>query len=332
MVALDYGQFYLHTRESDPDLAVMLLERAQDGDGIAQDGGLVVVVSPHQNNFEMPLRVEVWEARPLDDLDEWEEAFDAYLEVDQPGLAYESPTMDFVDLKVPPGSYHALITGRGFVADGWPGSTEPGDRWRIQLWPDTVRVSPRRVKRWNEGVEMIATDTVVDHEAEGRLAEVRIYHDLARTPDARVLSGERGSVIVTYDYAASSEKLYPQVTEHLDGWVYDDGQDEFRPLVGPGAIRRTLGESDPPRSGVQTWNWFVPDGSGQRGFEHMTPFLDPPSTVRVDLVERVNANGGSVTTISIEHDGLPVEWLDDMTAFWRWRLAAGQRIYNLGHY
>jgi hypothetical protein len=27
------------------------------------------------------------------------------------------------------------ITGRGFLNYGWPGSTTPGDEWRLQLWP-----------------------------------------------------------------------------------------------------------------------------------------------------------------------------------------------------
>jgi hypothetical protein len=35
----------------------------------------VVVISPHQNNFAMPLRVEVWPAEPPSDLDDWQEAF-----------------------------------------------------------------------------------------------------------------------------------------------------------------------------------------------------------------------------------------------------------------
>jgi hypothetical protein len=38
--------------------------------------------------------------------------------------------------------------GRGFVARGWPGSTTPGDQWRIQLWPGTAGAPPRQVKRW----------------------------------------------------------------------------------------------------------------------------------------------------------------------------------------
>src|SRR5689334_13667120 len=120
ILSLDYSVFYLRTGEEDPDLAVDLLG---EGDGIAQRGGLVVVTSPHQNNFEMPLRVEVWTGRPEDDLEMWEEAFEVHLDVGDDGLLYESPTVDIVSLPVRRGSYHALITGRGFVDIGWPGST-----------------------------------------------------------------------------------------------------------------------------------------------------------------------------------------------------------------
>jgi hypothetical protein len=118
VVALDYGQFYLHTADNDPDLAVALLEQAQDAAGIAQADGLLVVESPHQNNFEMPLGVEIWDARPADYLAGWEEAFEAHLEVREGGLTYESPTVELTDIEVSPGSYHALITGRGFVSRG----------------------------------------------------------------------------------------------------------------------------------------------------------------------------------------------------------------------
>lgn len=148
VVGLDHGQFYLHTLEINPDLAATLLEQARDG--IAQADGLLVVESPHQNNFAMPLTVEIWDARPTDDLSEWDEAFEARLEVGPTGLVYESPTADLTKIDVSPGSYHALITGRGFVSRGWPGSTEPDDHWRIRLWPSHARLSPRRLKRWSE--------------------------------------------------------------------------------------------------------------------------------------------------------------------------------------
>jgi hypothetical protein len=108
----------------------------------------VVVLSPHQNNFAMPLRIEVWPSEPPDDLDAWQEAFLAGLLVGPDGLHYESPTMEGTTIPVPPGRYAARITGRGFVNQGWPGSTTPGDQWRVQLWPAAGPTSPRRLRTW----------------------------------------------------------------------------------------------------------------------------------------------------------------------------------------
>lgn len=78
VVAMDYGQFYLHTEESDPDDVLIALDEALDR-GVAQRGGALVVISPHQNNFEMPLRVERWATEPPLDLDDWEVAYAAHL-------------------------------------------------------------------------------------------------------------------------------------------------------------------------------------------------------------------------------------------------------------
>jgi hypothetical protein len=58
VVALDYGTFNLITGDFEPDDYARVLDVAVDG--IGQLPGLVSVASPHQNNFEMPLRVEVW--------------------------------------------------------------------------------------------------------------------------------------------------------------------------------------------------------------------------------------------------------------------------------
>lgn len=147
VVAQDYGQFYLHTAlEDDLELNLKLLEEADDG--IAQWGGFVLVLSPHQNNFEMRLTIEIWSSPADDDLNAWEEAFEVHLDVGEFGLAYESPTLSVVQLPVPPGSYHALLTGRGFVANGWPGSTKPGDSWRLRLWPSPGPARPARLKAY----------------------------------------------------------------------------------------------------------------------------------------------------------------------------------------
>jgi hypothetical protein len=125
-VALDYGQFLLYTDVvEDFDLPVRVLERALEGEGIAQDRGLLVVCSPHQNNFDMALRVETWTSRPSDGLDEWPEACEAHLAVGSFGLSYESPTLNGRSVEVPTGEYHAEIAGRGFVSHGCPARPSP---------------------------------------------------------------------------------------------------------------------------------------------------------------------------------------------------------------
>ncbi|MHA3703130.1 hypothetical protein ACXR2U_13205 [Jatrophihabitans sp. YIM 134969] len=148
VVGLDYGQFQIWAGEWDDETdEAALLERALES-GIARDRSLLTVVVPHQNNFEMPLRVEVLAAPVPDDLDAWDEAFEASIEVDDNGLRYDSPTMGVTEIAVPAGRYRALITGAGIVARGWPGSTTPGDSWRIRLTPVTGNVQARRLKAW----------------------------------------------------------------------------------------------------------------------------------------------------------------------------------------
>jgi hypothetical protein len=152
-VALDYGQFCLISLPADDhlDLAVPLVQAAIKGEGVAssEDNEAVVVLSPHQNNSAMRLRVELWAAEPPDDLSDWQEAFLSGLVVGEGGLAYESPTVEFERLALPPGRYAARITGRGFVQRGWPRSTTPGDAWRLQLWPTTKPMPARRLRSWN---------------------------------------------------------------------------------------------------------------------------------------------------------------------------------------
>ena len=148
-VALDYGQFSLCGSYGRSGDYMTHLEDALGGVGIAGDDYGVVVCSPHQNNFEMPFRVEVWDRRPPDDRAEWEEIFRCGLEVDEGGLRYQSPTLAEIVFSVPEGSYSLLISGRGFVNRGWPGSTTPGDVWRVQMWPSIDRPVPSRIKIWH---------------------------------------------------------------------------------------------------------------------------------------------------------------------------------------
>jgi hypothetical protein len=151
VVAMDYGQFALHggsaaLEESD---LLALLDTAQGGEGVAGDGRSVLVISPHQNNFKMPLRVEVLRQGPADDLDQWDEAFEATVDVDEGGeMWYSSPTVEGAAFAVPPCRYRVRISGRGIVTRGWPGSTAPGDSWRVQMWPTTNLTAVRRLRAW----------------------------------------------------------------------------------------------------------------------------------------------------------------------------------------
>jgi hypothetical protein len=62
----------------------------------------------------------------------------------------------------------------------------------------------------------------------------------------------------------------------------------------------------------------------QAPLEGATSFLPDPTIVRIELTEHTADDGGKQTTVQVRHDGLPVEWLDDMTAYWRWMLAIGE--------
>jgi hypothetical protein len=152
VVRLDYGQFSLCGTPGRSGDYMVYLEDALRGERIAGDAYGVVVCSPHQNNFEMPLRVELWDRKPPDDQTEWEEIFQCGLVVDDGGLRYQSPPMDQTVFGVPIGNYSVLICGRGFVNHGWPGSITPGDVWRIQMWPsgDGPVPAPSRIKVWQQ--------------------------------------------------------------------------------------------------------------------------------------------------------------------------------------
>lgn len=157
-VPMDYGQFGLWGSCVGPDddvdvdsLEMTMLTTAQEQGGIAGNRYGVLVLSPHQNNFDLALRVELWRTRPPDDADAWEEVAESGLTVAGGVLRYESPTMRQAEFAVPDGHYAVRICGRGFVSRGWPGSTTPGDVWRVQLWPSTADLPDRRIRSWDGG-------------------------------------------------------------------------------------------------------------------------------------------------------------------------------------
>lgn len=143
---MDYGQFYLYGDDDGFGRETDLLELAMASRPAYSDGTVVIVLSPHQNNFNMHTTVEVWSSRPTSDREKWQQVSESFLTVGPQGsISFDSPPGgEFIVCDVPEGSYLVEIAGRGFVNYGWPGSTEPGDVWRVRMWPaggDEVRPS-----------------------------------------------------------------------------------------------------------------------------------------------------------------------------------------------
>ncbi|MFB2556519.1 hypothetical protein [Herbiconiux liangxiaofengii] len=145
VIAMDYGQFTVSGGgASDP---LQLVEAALTNPPSSDDGKTVLVLSPHQNNFAMPVDIEICSARPIDDRADWEQVSEHAVAVGAQGVVIASPTLDEHRFDLEPGDYLLEISGRKFVVIGWPGTTNPNDEWRIRFWPRWGQ-KPRPAKIW----------------------------------------------------------------------------------------------------------------------------------------------------------------------------------------
>jgi hypothetical protein len=125
----DYGQIYIY----DPDTQLAddalfeddnPLERAMDEayhsrQFVGYDTGLVVVITPSQYNFHAPMRIEVADAAPSLDADEWDHVVETPLPVPSGRLIFEASGGGRpIETQIPPGTYRARVCG--------PGGTSPG--------------------------------------------------------------------------------------------------------------------------------------------------------------------------------------------------------------
>ncbi|MFD3701522.1 hypothetical protein ACFWUP_00085 [Nocardia sp. NPDC058658] len=149
---LDYSHFILHGGEGAEDAELTLLDAAFAHGPSAGDGHTVVVISPQQTAFDMPIRIQVWDQRPADD-GNWQQVSEARLRIGEHGLTISSPVDGWAQAPVPPGDYLAEIAGTDFAKHG-----EPGDHWRIRLWPDDgASLRPPRI--WEAPESDTSTNT-----------------------------------------------------------------------------------------------------------------------------------------------------------------------------
>ena len=94
---------------------------------------------------DVPVRIELWESEPPDDLDEWDHVGEASLDLGsgRVGLEGVGGPGDLQPLEVEPGTYRTRSSAAGLAgADEMDG----GDRYRIQLWPSPP--AEPEVLRW----------------------------------------------------------------------------------------------------------------------------------------------------------------------------------------
>lgn len=150
-LVIDYGHFDVFDPQAIPSEASDLHALAEASPPSYAVDGMAVVLSPHQNNFDTPMTVECWSSRPDADREQWEQVSENAIQVESGKLYAGTPGGESLVAETIPGTYILEVSGRGFVNYGWPGSTEPGDEWRLRLWP--ARTDPdgaRAPQLWHQ--------------------------------------------------------------------------------------------------------------------------------------------------------------------------------------
>ncbi len=150
-LAYDNGYFCMlagpHTaRRSDLEAAIALVRSTALR--LVQGPGYLIMLSPHQINVSTTVTVETWDEPAPEDTCDWQEVCEASIELDGRGIEFYSPPAVARLPAPPPGRYTVRVAGRGFHAQGWPGTTTPGDTWRLQFWPAAAAAPPRRIATW----------------------------------------------------------------------------------------------------------------------------------------------------------------------------------------
>ncbi|WP_328402338.1 hypothetical protein [Nocardia sp. NBC_00403] len=105
---MDYGQFLISGGAGDEDdrsdyYEVELLDQAMASRPCAADGITVLVLSPHQNNFAMPVTVQVWDARPPADHNSWQQVCESRLQIGEVATRVGTQPVGQVNLiRIPP--------------------------------------------------------------------------------------------------------------------------------------------------------------------------------------------------------------------------------------
>jgi hypothetical protein len=155
-VQSDYGQIYIYdyeaetwqdadTEENNP-LMRALNDASDSRRFVGYDNGLVDLITPSQYNWKAPMRIEVTNSRPPLDAAGWDHVVEVPLPLPSGRLTFEASGGGTpIETRVPPNTYRARISGRGYVAGA--GEIEGHESYRLQLWP-AEEAPPRLIKYW----------------------------------------------------------------------------------------------------------------------------------------------------------------------------------------
>jgi hypothetical protein len=154
-VEADYGQIYIYDPETQVVEEIGELDdpwqRASDDayDSrrfVGYDRSLVSVVTPSQFNWKAPLRLEVNDKAPALDAEDWDHIVEVPLPTPSGTLCLQaSGGGEPVETTIPPGTYRARFSGRGYSAE--VGEIEGHETYRLQLWL-AEESEPALLKYW----------------------------------------------------------------------------------------------------------------------------------------------------------------------------------------
>jgi hypothetical protein len=166
-VASDYGQIYIYDPETQQDEWADVYDEESSAIFSAMDDayesrrfigyakGMVDVLTPSQYNWKAPMRVEVCDAPPTLDTDEWDHVVEVPLPVPSGTLCFAaSGGGEPIEIEIPAGTYRARLSGRGYVAG--VGEIEGHESYRLQLW-HAEETDPALIKYWS-GYDVMRPD------------------------------------------------------------------------------------------------------------------------------------------------------------------------------
>jgi hypothetical protein len=288
---------------------------------------------------------------------EWEDIVE--FSMNAPGLVVATEMIDNepqVQLVDEPGQYRVRVSARGRGADDdrdedlddETDDEAPMEWYLLETWrapladPVVLRLtSPHAERTLNPPSQLVIPEGTA-----GLEAAARIGRDATLSPGARTLSGELGSVRVVRTIRGARRRMF-EMAAYLTTWSHawlptpswsfsGRGPDPYAvgnemwayahnhadQLSGDsGAIRWRFLEVVKPERAVRGWNWVRRVGDrGPSPFYGGEDVLTADSVITITLQEQ-KRDGDPWTTLTIEHAGLPVEWLDDMEAYWDYQLS-----------